>query len=110
MEKWFGVDSSIVKVPGDAEIRFVQLNGHTVGHCGVAIRLESGWLLHVGDAYYLRGELEVDVHPITPLAEFRADDNEKRVESLNHLKRLHAEHSDEITMIGYHDATELSSH
>lgn len=35
-----------------AEIVLVPLEGHTRGHCGVAVRTDSGWLLHAGDVYY----------------------------------------------------------
>lgn len=83
------------------------LPGHTVGHCGVAISQDGKWLLHVGDAYYLKAELDDPNHPAGQLAAVRADDDSLRLTSLEILKRLRDDHSDEIEMIGYHDITEL---
>jgi glyoxylase-like metal-dependent hydrolase (beta-lactamase superfamily II) len=40
------------------EFLLVPLPGHTRGHCGVAVRGEGRWLLHAGDAYHHRGELD----------------------------------------------------
>ena len=40
------------------EILLVALPGHSLGHAGIAISTESGWLLHAGDAYYDRRQLE----------------------------------------------------
>ena len=65
------------------------------------------WLLHVGDAYYLRAELLEDNHPVSALATQRADNNEWRQASLSELRRLMKDHSDEVEMTSYHDITEL---
>lgn len=35
----------------------VPLRGHTRGHCGVAVYTCEGWLLHCGDAFYVKEEL-----------------------------------------------------
>lgn len=107
-------DSEVLGLPSrrvtsalDCDIRLVPLFGHTHGHCGVAIRAADGWLLHVGDAYYLRGELEDENHPIGELATLRAENNELRLESLNRLRQLAARDDVRLTMCGYHDVTEL---
>lgn len=34
------------------EILVIPLYGHTRGHCGVAIRADTGWLLHAGDSFF----------------------------------------------------------
>jgi len=47
-ESWF--DLAAIRLPFEPEMWLVPLFGHTRGHCGVAIRTESGWLFHVGDA------------------------------------------------------------
>jgi hypothetical protein len=65
------------------------------------------WQLHVGDAYYLRAELGLDDHPVSALGAARADDNARRVESLNHLRRLARDHADAVTLFGYHDFGEF---
>jgi len=48
-ESWYDFDA-IQLESFTPEIWMVPLTGHTVGHSGVAIRTESGWVLHGGDA------------------------------------------------------------
>ena len=85
----------------------VWLPGHTLGHCGVAVRDGEKWLLHVGDAYYLRVELTTDDHPVSQLAALRADDDTARRATLDHLRRLHRNRAGEVILFGYHDFTEF---
>jgi glyoxylase-like metal-dependent hydrolase (beta-lactamase superfamily II) len=57
-ESWFGF-SAVRAIPGTRdEVLLVPLPGHTRGHCGVAVRRASDWLLHCGDAYFHRSEVE----------------------------------------------------
>lgn len=103
---WFGLSAAEVRTAA-GEVLLVWLPGHTVGHCGVAVRDGEKWLLHVGDAYYLRVELDTDDHPVSQLAAARADDDVARRATLNHLRRLHRDHAGEVSMFGYHDFTEF---
>lgn len=65
-EPWFGFQS-VRDLDGlPPEILLVPLRGHTIGHCGVAIKAPSGWLLHAGDAYLYHQQLRRD-HPRMPL-------------------------------------------
>jgi glyoxylase-like metal-dependent hydrolase (beta-lactamase superfamily II) len=106
--EWFGLEARPVEIGYASEVLLIPLFGHTLGHCGIAVQNGDGhWLLHVGDAYYLKAELTVDDHPVSAFAEFRADVNQARIASLNELRRLFREHSDQIEIIGYHDITEL---
>lgn len=105
--EWYGLPATPLQLELDADALLVSLPGHTLGHCGVAIRLDSTWLLHVGDAYYLRVELTADDHPVSALAAQRADDDAQRRHTLHQLRRLARDHADEITMLGYHDPDEL---
>ena len=105
--QWFGLEARAVSTGFSSEILLVPLFGHTLGHCGVAVQQGDRWLLHVGDAYYLRAELTEENHPVSAMAAQRADNDEWRRASLRELRRLHHDHSDEIAMIGYHDITEL---
>lgn len=108
-QKWFGLEARPVPLCFETEVFLIPLFGHTFGHCGVAIRKpEGGWLLHVGDAYYLRAELTTDDHPVSAFAAMRADDDSLRRASLKELRSLHSEHGDEIEMTGYHDISELN--
>lgn len=107
---WFGLPARPLDLPLNATILLIPLFGHTNGHCGVAIEHQGRWLLHVGDAYYLRAELSTPDHPVTPLAAARADDNAQRIQSLESLRRLARDHADLVSMIGYHDITQLPAH
>jgi glyoxylase-like metal-dependent hydrolase (beta-lactamase superfamily II) len=102
-----GLASRRVDTVGDIDIRLVPLFGHTLGHCGVAVRDGDAWVLHVGDAYYLRGELANEAHPIGALATMRADDNDQRLASLAVLRQVTKEHAGTLTYFGYHDVSEL---
>ena len=102
-----GLPSRRIATSTEVDIRLVPLFGHTNGHCGVAIHDSGSWVLHVGDAYYLREELTNDGHPIRELATLRADDNRLREESLEQLRRLTRRDDVNLTYFGYHDVTEL---
>ncbi|MDA7979143.1 MAG: MBL fold metallo-hydrolase [Pirellulales bacterium] len=103
--EFFGLRSRRVKTSIDTDIRMVPLFGHTLGHCGVAIKSQDRWTFHVGDAYYLRAELTDDKHPIAQLAMMRADDDRLRRESLDSLRRLSKQPN--VDLCGYHDTSEL---
>jgi glyoxylase-like metal-dependent hydrolase (beta-lactamase superfamily II) len=105
--RWFGLEARPVEFGADTEVRLVWLPGHTPGHCGVAARTGDRWLLHVGDAYYLRVELETDDHPVSALAALRAEDDARRRASLAELRRLARDHAAEIDLFGYHDVSEF---
>ncbi|MBN8783532.1 MAG: MBL fold hydrolase [Sphingobacteriales bacterium SCN 48-20] len=105
-EKWMGLEAREVKLGFSSRVYLVPLFGHTRGHCGVAIEQGDRWVLYVGDAYYLRGELEDPEHPVTALATARADDNDQRLASLDKIRKLIKEHP-EVEVFGYHDRSEL---
>lgn len=105
--EWFGLEARPAALGFESDVLLVPLFGHTFGHCGVAIRQGERWLLHVGDAYYLRAELTTDDHPVSALTAQRADDDARRRSSLERLRRLAHDHGSEIEMFGYHDVTEF---
>jgi len=105
--RWFGCEARPVVIDGDIDVLLIPLPGHTLGHCGVAIGQGDRWLLHVGDAYYLRAELFQDGHPVSAFAAQRADNDEQRLATLRELRRLAHDHGDVIEFVGYHDITEL---
>ena len=90
--QWFGLEARPVDLGFESEVLLIPLFGHTLGHCGVAIRQGDRWVLHVGDAYYLRVELTTDDHPVSPLTAQRADDDARRRASLEQLRRLARDH------------------
>lgn len=106
-DRWLGLESRPVETATGEEIRLIPLFGHTRGHCGVALREGDRWLLHIGDAYYLRVELDTDDHPVSALARLRADDDDQRRASLAALRRLSRDHGDAVALFGYHDFSEF---
>jgi len=104
---WQGLPARPVTVCGSVQIQLVELFGHTLGHCGVVIPRHEHWLMHAGDAYYLRAELDDPAHPVGALATLRAEDNARRLASLEALRRLHRELGPSLSMTGYHDEEEL---
>ncbi len=106
--EWFGLPARPLDLGFSAEVLLIPLFGHTHGHCGVAIRNKDRWLLHVGDAYYLRAELTDENHPVSTLATLRADNDPLRQSTLQKLRRLSLNHADQITLVGYHDITEFT--
>jgi len=105
--EWFGLEARPLPLGFESEVLLIPLFGHTRGHCGVAIQQGDRWALHVGDAYYLRVELTTDDHPVSAMAAQRAADDAQRRASLEQLRRLSRDHSDEVQMVGYHDITEF---
>lgn len=106
-ERWFGLESRRADLGPGVDVLLIPLFGHTLGHCGVAIRSGDRWVLHVGDAYYLRVELATDDHPVSALAALRADDDARRRTSLSELRRLARDYAAEIDLFGYHDVGEF---
>jgi glyoxylase-like metal-dependent hydrolase (beta-lactamase superfamily II) len=106
-QRWFGLEARPVSLASGIQVLLIPLFGHTLGHCGVAVSQGTRWILHVGDAYYLRVELETDENPVTALASQRADDDALRRESLAALRRLVRTHGADLDVFGYHDFTEF---
>jgi len=104
---WFGFEARKVNVNTRTEIYLVPLFGHTLGHCGVALKTGSKWLFYVGDAYYLKAELTDFNHPVNELAKIRADDNDLRIATVEKLRNFVNNHP-EVEVWGYHDIEEFN--
>lgn len=102
---WFGLPAR--KLNLNFEAYLIPLFGHTLGHSGVAFKNDTNWTFYVGDAYYLREELENLNHPVDQLATIRAMDNAMRKESLDKVRYIVSKHGSEIEYFGYHDPTEF---
>ncbi len=107
--QWFGFEARKVPTAINTEIFLIPMFGHTLGHCGVALKINGQWILYTADAYYLREELNDSYHPVTALAEARADDNDLRRHTLNKIRTLIALHP-EIEVFGYHDINEFQKY
>jgi glyoxylase-like metal-dependent hydrolase (beta-lactamase superfamily II) len=111
-EPWFGFDC-VRELEGlPPEILIVPLPGHTMGHAGVAIREGSRWLLHAGDAYFHRGEMNVRRPHCTPgLRAYQVmmeQDRTRRLANQRRLRELVARHAPhEVRVFCAHDAVEF---
>lgn len=105
-EDWFGFKG--VRALGDreADVLMIPLPGHTLGHCGIAVRGQGKWVLHAGDAYFYHGELEPKPRMPFVLGMFqrRADmDRERRLANLARLRAMKAAHGAEVEIVNSHD-------
>jgi glyoxylase-like metal-dependent hydrolase (beta-lactamase superfamily II) len=110
-DRWFGFEA-VRELEGlPPEILLVPLSGHTRGHAGVAVQAGSQWLLHAGDAYFFRDQMDPDEPRCPPvLSAFESlvsTDGPARRHNQARLRRLVREHGDEVVVFSAHDAIEL---
>lgn len=125
-EPWFGFECVRALEGLPPEILIVPLPGHTRGHAAIAVRATEraagadgapwsqrggGWLLHAGDAYFYRGEMDPNRRtcPIG-LELFQravALDDEKRLANQERLRALVRDRSREVRVFCAHDDVEL---
>ncbi len=103
---WFGFEARRIIADIETDMFLIPLFGHTLGHCGVALKNNNKWLFYIADAYYMRVELTNSNHLVNELAKMRADDNELRLGTLNKIRNLIKEHP-EIEIFSYHDIEEF---
>jgi glyoxylase-like metal-dependent hydrolase (beta-lactamase superfamily II) len=108
-EKWFGFEAVRDLKGLPPEILFVPLVGHTWGHAGIAIDTDEGWLLHAGDAYFFRGEMDKEYHCTPGMRGYQKMmevDRKQRLYNQSRLRQLVDSHSDEVTVFSAHDPME----
>jgi glyoxylase-like metal-dependent hydrolase (beta-lactamase superfamily II) len=110
-EPWFGFDA-VRDLDGlPPEILLVPLVGHTLGHAGVAVRGEHGWILQAGDAYFYRDEMDPEIPRCTPglrlYQSLMQKDRKARVWNRDRLRLLGMDHGGEITVTCSHDPVEF---
>lgn len=110
-DSWYGLQG-LCPIKGlKDEFALIPLVGHSAGHCGVAIRGKKEWLVHAGDAYMCRGELQPapDGPAATGLFQPVMQDNSRdRKNSLHLLRELTRCHGDEVRVFCAHDKTEFT--
>ena len=109
-DTWFGFDSVRAIEGLDPEIAIVPVVGHTRGHAAIAVRDGDGWLLHCGDGYFNRGEMETPPHAPRGVAIFQAMteiDGTSRRHNQGRLRELSAAHGDEVKLFCAHDRIEF---
>ncbi|MGD2059067.1 MAG: MBL fold metallo-hydrolase [Anaerolineales bacterium] len=105
---WYGFDA-IEVLPGvKPRTLFLPLPGHSPGHCGVAIELDHGWLLHCGDATYPFYQMDDPRQPFGDpprwLVRWLLGPHTPR------LRALYEERGDEISFICGHDPVSFTDH
>lgn len=111
-EPWFGFDAVRGLDGLPPEILLVPLFGHTLGHCGVAVRSREGWLLHAGDAYFDPREVHGPRRRCAPLVGlFQAIVQTNRRQRLHNQDRLRALTRDhpEVRVFSAHNPFELAA-
>jgi glyoxylase-like metal-dependent hydrolase (beta-lactamase superfamily II) len=108
-EHWLGFESVRV-LPGADDLLLVPLYGHTRGHAGVAVKRDGRWLLHCGDAYFNRGEVEQPASCPPGLRVFQnlnSVDNAARKRNSERLRELAARPDANVELFCAHDAITL---
>jgi glyoxylase-like metal-dependent hydrolase (beta-lactamase superfamily II) len=109
-DRWLGFES-IRPLAGCDDVLLVPLRGHTRGHCGVAVRTSTGWLLHAGDAYFDARELDPRPTCAAGLALFQraiAVDDGARRRNQGRLRALRAGRPDVVIHCA-HSGVELDA-
>ncbi len=110
-EPWFGFEAVRDLVGLPPEILLIPLAGHTRGHAGVAIETPSGWLLHAGDAYFYRHEMNAaNRHCTLGLQAYQwmmEVDRQTRLENQDRLFALSRDRSEDVKIFCSHDAIEF---
>jgi glyoxylase-like metal-dependent hydrolase (beta-lactamase superfamily II) len=109
-ERWFGFEG-VKPLPGVGEdIVIIPLHGHTRGHAGIAVRSESGWLLHCGDAYFFHGQMEPKPHMPAGVRLFEQmvqTDRRSRLYNLERLRELKRTSGADVRLFCAHDPVEF---
>ncbi len=105
-DEWLGFESVRVLPQSDSEILMIPLPGHTLGHTGVAVRRDHGWVLHCGDAYFYRDETRTPPNCPRGLRGFQVvveADGKLRRQNQERLRELAQRHGGEVELICAHD-------
>lgn len=110
-EPWFGFEA-VRDLDGlPPEILLIPLAGHTWGHAGIAIDTPEGWLLHAGDAYFYRHEMDSSKRRCTPGMRayqwMMEVDREARLLNQARLRALSHAPSRNVRLFCSHDAIEF---
>ncbi len=110
-EKWFGFDAVRTIDNKETDIFLIPLNGHTDGHCGIAVKLPEQWILNCGDAYFFHEEMSLNNHHCTPglslYQRIMETDHKARINNQNRLRELKQKQGGKIKLFCSHDYREL---
>jgi glyoxylase-like metal-dependent hydrolase (beta-lactamase superfamily II) len=111
-ETWFGF-KAVRDLKGlPPEILFVPMPGHTAGHAAVAIADGRGWLLHAGDAYFYRHQMDESPRStpgLTFLQNLTETDHTARCDNLERLWQLANNREAHTRVFCSHDMLEFKA-
>jgi glyoxylase-like metal-dependent hydrolase (beta-lactamase superfamily II) len=109
-EPWFGFEAVRWLEGLPEEMFYIPLAGHTMGHCGVVLDTEDGWLLDAGDAYFDSREVHQQKRQcafgVGLFQKVVTTDKEARFQNQDRLRQLIATHP-EIDVFAAHDPLAL---
>ncbi|MCU0536904.1 MAG: MBL fold metallo-hydrolase [Hydrococcus sp. Prado102] len=112
-EPWFGFEAVRDLEGLPPEILLIPLVGHTRGHAGIAIDTPDGWLLHAGDAYFYRHEMDSSNPRCTPgLRAYQwmmEVDRKARLLNQARLRELSLDSSKDVRLFCSHDEIEFKT-
>jgi glyoxylase-like metal-dependent hydrolase (beta-lactamase superfamily II) len=111
-EDWFGFKGVRALGNSEPDILMIPLPGHTLGHCGIAVRAKDKWLLHAGDSYFFHGQLQTPPRMPLVLGMFqrKADmDRATRIANQERLRTLKATHGDAVTIVNSRDPVDYEN-
>jgi glyoxylase-like metal-dependent hydrolase (beta-lactamase superfamily II) len=94
------------------EILLIPLAGHTRGHAGIAIDTPEGWLLHAGDAYFYRHEMDSKGSCTPGLRAYQwmmEVDRKARLLNQDRLRALSSDRNQSVRLFCSHDAIEFKA-
>ncbi|WP_326566505.1 MBL fold metallo-hydrolase [Amycolatopsis rhabdoformis] len=104
-DDWFGFSAAQEILP---DVALIPLAGHTLGHAGVAVNTDTGWLLNAGDAYFSHSEIDTpgSIPPGLALFERLVQTvPEQRVHNQQRLRELRR--TGDVTIFAAHDLTDF---
>lgn len=112
-EAWFGLQSVRDLHGLPPEILMVPLAGHTIGHAGVAITSDAGWILNAGDSFMHGGQLDL-AHPHCPIGSnayqtIMSSDRRARLANIERLRDLKRDHGSDVSIFASHDTAQLEA-
>ncbi|MEV8611235.1 MBL fold metallo-hydrolase [Amycolatopsis sp. NPDC051373] len=104
-DDWFDFSAVTEILP---DVALIPLAGHTLGHAGVAVHTDTGWLLNAGDAYFYHSEIDSPgvIPPGLALFERLVQTvPAQRLENQQRLRELRL--TSDVTIFAAHDRTDF---
>ena len=92
------------------EIFFIPLTGYTLGQCGIVIEQKDKTLIHAGDAYFSRSDMDQSskkTSPFQQLLHWMETENETHMANLKRLRTLSKD--PKIKVFSSHDRSEFKA-